>query len=553
MRRTSGRAVASTSAPLDRAAEDDANEIEASAEQEQAPVQRTSRAPRTLAERLAAARSQQSTETSSSNATSHRSNALRAAESEADAPPTVAQIDERTRDRDGSITKKQTVANPYTESRRAPRTDSATSDETVAHEPVHRMARVDKKPPQTDLDAGKDATARATAAPVATTGAAEDALLFKRQSPLLGVETTGPRTIKIETPAPYKITMQNSGDVAAKEVVVCVKVPEWAEISAAEPEVGTTRSVMIDGNPCLQWMIPTLDPKGRAEMALSVVPHKSRPFDLAVQYTHTPATSQAMVEVQEPKLLMNLAGPDEVYFGEREVYKLTLSNPGTGDAENVVVRLLPTSAGDEQAVSHPIGNIGAGESKVVELELTARQTNTLEIKAEADADGGLHASIDEIIVVRKAELQVAVQGPKMQYAGTPATFRVQVHNPGNATAKNVQVNALLPRGATYLSSSDGGSIDADQRKVSWTVGNLRAETDTIVAFKCLLNTPGANTAQVACHAEGEIRTQGARQPTSRHWRISCWTRLTRKDRFRSAKRSPTKYISATAEPRVPKT
>ena len=49
---------------------------------------------------------------------------------------------------------------------------------------------------------------------------------------------------------------------------------------------------------------------------------------------------------------------------------------------SVNLRLLPTSAGDEQAVSHPIGNIAAGESKVVELELTAKQTNTLEIKAE---------------------------------------------------------------------------------------------------------------------------------------------------------------------------
>lgn len=341
-----------------------------------------------------------------------------------------------------------------------------------------------------------------------STGAGSSTL-FKRQSPVLSVETAGPRTIKIGTPAPYTITMQNSGDVAAQEVLVSVKLPEWAEIASAEPQTGTTRNVMVDGNPCLQWLIPALDPRSRAALSLSVVPHKSRPFDLAVQYTHTPSTSQALVEVQEPKLVMNLAGPDEVYFGEREVYKLTLSNPGTGDAENVVVRLLPTSAGDEQAVSHPIGKIAAGESKVVELELTARQADTLEIKAEADADGGLHAAIDEVIVVRKAELQAIVQGPKMQYAGTPATFRVQVHNPGNATAKNVQVSALLPRGASYLSSSDGGTVDADQRKIGWTIGNLRAGTDATVAFKCLLNAPGANTAQVACHAEGEIRAQGA--------------------------------------------
>lgn len=389
-------------------------------------------------------------------------------------------------------------------------TDTAASAPPNANElrgarPVERVARVDKPAPQTP-----QATADAGAAPRGRSRSAEpnDGVLFRRQSPVLGVETAGPRTIKIGTPAAYNVTMQNTGDVAARDVVVSVKLPEWAEVAATQPAVGTARSVMLDGGSGVQWTIPALEAKSRAELGLSIVPRKSRPFDLSITWTHTPEASQALVEVQEPKLLMNLAGPDEVYFGEREVYKLTLSNPGTGEAENIVVRLLPTSAGDEQAVSHPIGNIAAGESKVVELELTARQANALEIKAEAVGDGDLHAMIDEVIVVRKPELQVAVQGPRLQYAGTPATYRVRVSNPGNATAKNVQVNALLPRGASYLASSEGGSVDPDKRKVTWTIGNLRAGTEATLAFKCQLNAPGANLAQVACHAEGDLRHQG---------------------------------------------
>ena len=68
---------------------------------------------------------------------------------------------------------------------------------------------------------------------------------------------------------------------------------------------------------------------------------KGRGFDLAVQWTFTPISSQTIVDVQEPKLNMTIAGPDEVLFGQSKLYRLTISNPGTGDAENVIVQLDP--------------------------------------------------------------------------------------------------------------------------------------------------------------------------------------------------------------------
>ncbi len=53
-----------------------------------------------------------------------------------------------------------------------------------------------------------------------------------RKSPLLSVETKGPRRIAIGKEATYEVTIQNSGEVVAEEVVVFVGLPESAEISA---------------------------------------------------------------------------------------------------------------------------------------------------------------------------------------------------------------------------------------------------------------------------------------------------------------------------------
>ena len=59
-------------------------------------------------------------------------------------------------------------------------------------------------------------------------------LLFAHKSPVLSVETKGPRHIAIGKEAAYEVTIQNSGDVVADEVVVFIGLPAWADIAGAE-------------------------------------------------------------------------------------------------------------------------------------------------------------------------------------------------------------------------------------------------------------------------------------------------------------------------------
>ena len=80
---------------------------------------------------------------------------------------------------------------------------------------------------------------------------------------------------------------------------------------------------------------------GKERLVLRIIPRESKPFDLAVRWDYKPVASQAMIEVQEPKVAMRLEGPREVHYGRREVFTLKLANTGTGDAENVVVALTP--------------------------------------------------------------------------------------------------------------------------------------------------------------------------------------------------------------------
>ena len=120
-----------------------------------------------------------------------------------------------------------------------------------------------------------------------------------------------------------------------------------------------------------------------------------------------------MIEVQEPKLSLELEGPHEVFYGKKELYRLKLANKGSGNAENVVIVVTPVGAGDNVSASHKVGLLAAGEEKSLDVELTARQGGLLTIQAEARADGGLHAELAEKVLVRRAGLKLDIAGPKV--------------------------------------------------------------------------------------------------------------------------------------------
>lgn len=375
-------------------------------------------------------------------------------------------------------------------------------DEEPLEDPVELSPPVKVEEPKV---VDKPKPTAAVEAPRATPQPAEDGVLFVRQSPVLAVETAGPRSIKIGEPAQYKVTLHNHGNVPGNDVVALVKIPEWTDVVGTESSHGTTELVAAEGQDAvISWKIGQLAAQGRAELELSIVPRKSLPFDLAIEWQHAPVMSQTKVEVQEPKLVLEIDGPEEAMYGEEETYQLIVENPGTGDAENVVLRLVADSPGEDDASTHPIGTVGAGQRKVVELELTARQPGDFVIQAEAVASGGLETSIEKSVLIRRAELAVAMQGPQFQYAGTVATYRVTVKNTGTATARNLEVKAALPSEAKHVGSSERGRVEVSQHGVVWSLVSLAAGDEREFEIRCELLGSGEIRPEVRLTAADDL-------------------------------------------------
>jgi uncharacterized repeat protein (TIGR01451 family) len=327
-------------------------------------------------------------------------------------------------------------------------------------------------------------------------------VLLARRSPNLSVETIGPRRISVGKESKYELTIVNSGEVSVEELLVTVDLPTWAEVAGSEPSVGQTQTVAagVAGRQ-LQWKLLRLDAKSRERLVLRIVPRESRPFDLGVKWTYRQSASQAMIEVQEPKLTLNLEGPREVLFGKKEMYKLRVANTGNGDAENVVIKLYPVGAGQGAAASHNFGTVPAGQERSIEIELTARQTGTLAVKMEVTCDGAARVELAEKVVVRRAALELEIGGPKRQYVDAPVAYRLRVSNSGNAAAADVLVTAVLPSSMKFQSASDDGQVEADGRQIRWKLDVLRPGAEKTLDLKCVLVQAGPARLQVDCASE----------------------------------------------------
>lgn len=334
---------------------------------------------------------------------------------------------------------------------------------------------------------------------------ARDNVLFTRQSPILDVRTTGPRRLTVGKASTFVVSITNSGPVAADQTVVTIDLPEWSDVAGTESTAGTAgwaRSSSAEKQ--FQWSVGRLDGQSHQELTLKITPTKSQPFDLAVKWDYQPVASQALIEVEEPKVELTLDGPDEILYGSKEVYRLELFNSGSGDAENVEISLTPIGGADNMPATHKVGLLRAGAKKAMEVELTARQIGELTVEVGARADGGVEAKLLKKIVVVRPALQVEIEAPHMRYAGAEAAYRIRVANSGTAAAKRVRVSAAIPAGAEHASSEPTGQLAADGRELTWTLERLAPGAEKSFTLSCILKQPGARLLTVRSTAEGDL-------------------------------------------------
>lgn len=292
------------------------------------------------------------------------------------------------------------------------------------------------------------------------------------------------------------LIVKNTSSVAAKDVVVEAYFPATVRLVHAEPFPAESQEY-------LGWNFASLAPGESKTIEITMIP--SRRGDLAtsanVRFTGSAAT---VLKVEEPQLKVAVQGPQEVTVGDAAAQTITVSNPGTGAANDVVIEaIIPDGLEHAKGkkVSMAVGSLSPGESRSVRLSLAAIGGGVQNLVVQAHGAANLETNAISKIKVMAPSLALAAAGPSLRYVDRKAHYSFTVTNNGSAATNNVRVVESLPEGFEFVNADKGGKHDWSNKSVSWFVGRMEPGQSVQLALEAKPKQLGNFTHKVKAYAE----------------------------------------------------
>ncbi|MCL2622910.1 MAG: DUF11 domain-containing protein [Planctomycetaceae bacterium] len=308
-----------------------------------------------------------------------------------------------------------------------------------------------------------------------------------QQSPALSVDAKGPDAVIVGKEETYQFIVTNHSSVPAEGVFINIDLPRWAENTQA-PELTTGSTSMLphhqnDEYGIFQWQVGSIAPNKSETLKLNIVVREKRPFDLNWNYGFQPRALQAKIEVQQPVIRMEFEGPNEVIWGSEESYLLRIENTGNGDAKDLELKLSTSGVVKAETL---IESLKVGEKRTLDVivEALEPEIDELQIKVEANGPYGLSEETAKHVVIKRAKLELYIDDPGMQYVGDTLDYVLIARNMGTTASLGTVVEATLPLGVKYVSSSDSGEYDPDMNRVSWNTGTLPIGGEYVCTVVC---------------------------------------------------------------------
>ena len=331
---------------------------------------------------------------------------------------------------------------------------------------------------QTDPKAGKTRVAVEVVKPPES-GSGPGTVVGRRETTVewataeVKLKVTAPPVASAIGTFPVTVSLDNAASVDSKDARVRVTLSDGATMVRSEPP-----PVRQDEKGGLVFELPPVTGKGKQPITLQLKPARVGPVTVtadAVTADGSQASTSATTRVEQGKLQLLLEAPPLALAGERIAARVSLTNGGAAAAENVSVWARfddgLTSPTGRSPVELTGGTLTPGQTKTFDLPLSAKATGRYTVRATATGDGNLSASAEPLVVdVRKAELAVAITGPKLAYLNQQVTWSLTVANRGDAPVVNAVVRATLPP-EVKVTAADGGAVGPGS--VEWKLAELQ--------------------------------------------------------------------------------
>lgn len=306
------------------------------------------------------------------------------------------------------------------------------------------------------------------------------------QSPQVEVSWVCDGTLNIGQETSCRLVVANTGSSLIRNVVVEAAVPPGIDVVRASPAPQEDSAL---------WSIGDL--AGGEEQAVEMVVVARQRGDVALNaFVRFTGYSTSVFSVQEPMLQMAVDGPDTVIVGQQAGYVVTVSNPGTGVAQNVVIEARIPEGLQHRSGSVPrihVGTLNPGESRQARLNLSAVEGGDFQLAVRTVADGGLEDAALAGVQIAEPRLEVNIEGPDSGAVGKPAEYEIIVNNSGNVPSINVRAKYKLPAGFEFVHADRGGVYQQQDHLVDWFVGTL--QPGEAASYRVMLSATEAGTSR----------------------------------------------------------
>jgi uncharacterized repeat protein (TIGR01451 family) len=316
------------------------------------------------------------------------------------------------------------------------------------------------------------------------------------------VEVQGPPEVRLGQPVRYGLRVRNASRIPMTGVQVL------AQLNGPFGELQTDPPAQQNGATLL-WSVGTLEPAETRVLSVTATPVAEG--ELAIGARVLLATQVGnRTRVTQPRLTLVKVGPRRVEVGETVRFLLTVANPGTGVARNVVIHDQLSDAFQHPAgsdIEYVVGDLGPGQTREVPLEVTATRAGTFLNRAVAKAEGGLEATAEATVEVVQAQLVLSKTGPEKRYIGSEVTYVLSLENRGTAPARSVLLVDSLPAGLMLAEPPAGASWDEAKRLLSWNMAVLEPGGSRRFEVRCTAIRGGEQVNKAVATAQGGLRAE----------------------------------------------
>ncbi|MDD4307266.1 MAG: NEW3 domain-containing protein [Thermoplasmata archaeon] len=302
------------------------------------------------------------------------------------------------------------------------------------------------------------------------------------RNPVLTLDKTAPATAVAGQTITYMITIHNSGNDFAYNVIVTEAYPLGVSFVSALPMPTFGNNV---------WSIPFIAPDGTVIIEITVeidptvtwnlVNNVAATWENAAGISLTPLADQATTVIQAPNMSVTKTGPASATYWQTITYTITYFNNGSAPAENVwVIDVLPAGVTLIGAVPSPtvgtswfIGTVapGTGASIIVTVRIeptapasiTNWATLTYENSAAVTFPDEVAQWTTDIVYPMMTLVKTA---PATANTGENITYTLTYTNTGTATAHNLVITETYHPGVDFVSAVPAPSVGTN---VWWIV------------------------------------------------------------------------------------